>query len=276
MSQVAAVEVTSESSAPEASRRRLLWLLAAHALLPIVMRILLWTLRPGMSFAGYSIGMLPLYQVLLVGMWAGLGQMRFWQRAVVLLAGTSYVVVVWMTLASFGGGIYDALLHIVTATLWYLLIAVICAGTLLLLRLALYDLRRVPQPQAVDRNYRSRLGVRHMLLLTLVCALLITGTQLPHSLVGGNWPIVITLVMIAVVGWMALWATLTPGRYLARAALCLAAAVGVAALASVQYKIDAREAYSIVPGLVLTIASLLVVRSAGFRLLRRPADTLTD
>jgi hypothetical protein len=155
----------------------------------------------------------------------------------------------------------------VTAFAWYLLIALFFMLAFLGVRATFCELRRVPQPRRVDHLYRSRMGIRHWMATTLACGVLLTGTRLadPNGDVG---PLVMCVVLIGAAVLVVVWASLAPGRTLLRLALAMAAAVGVVALITVQFDTNWQEAASLLPGIVLVAVSLLVVRGAGYRLLR--------
>lgn len=134
---------------------------------------------------------------------------------------------------------------------------------------------------ATARDFQFSL--RHLFLFTVAVSLVLAGAELMKPFASAG---VITRVLVCVVILMcfveavlaAFWASLGQGRVLLRIPI----AVGLAALTGLipafYFRVD-REIYALSVGTatlaqVITIASLLVVRSAGFRLVRRLAPQI--
>lgn len=126
-------------------------------------------------------------------------------------------------------------------------------------------------------------SLRHLLLFTVAVSLVLAGAELMKSFAGAG---VITRVLVCVVIVLcfvegvlaALWASLGQGQVLVRMPI----AVGLAALTGLipafYFRIDPKSYVLCVAtaalAQVITVASLLVVRSAGFRLVRRLAPQI--
>lgn len=271
MTEVAIAELTVNGSTKVISRRRLRQLLAAHMLLPLVIPLLALAQPHVPTFVWQWVWLLMVYQVFLVSVWAGLVTNTPWRKALILVGGTAYICVSWYLVQRGSRFDWDAASYVATAFAWYLLVGSVSAGLLWIIRISFFDLRWVPQPEVVDAHYRNQLGIRHLLALTFVCGLLIAATRLPERLVGPWWPIGLFAVLIAAMIFAAIWSALTPGRVMGRLALTMLAAIGIVVLTSVQFDTSIWETMSLLPGFVLAVLSLLVVRSAGYRLLRHVA-----
>ncbi len=243
------------------SRQRLRALLIVQGLLPLILPVtaFVWPRPP--IFVWQSQGLVMFYQVLLVAIWAGLGARDWRRRVLVVVLGTTYIVVAWFVVriraADFA---WDRLLLVATPLVWYLLIATLFSGVLLVVQSTLVDLRRVPRPVVVDRNYASRMNIRHLLALTFVCGTLLAALRFPETLFDYAWPIVMIVVLIVAVTCAAIWATLAPGWPVVRVALAVAAALGIVPLVAWRFDNSLAEALALVPGFLLLVASLLVVR----------------
>jgi hypothetical protein len=209
-------------------------------------------------------------QACLLGFWAAFSAASGWLRLGGLVAGAVYLEV----LTAAGSNDDD-----------FLFMASIAAGViatvLLTTRLRWAELRRVeaagPRPDAEG----LRFSIRGLMLFTLGVALLMGGARGTRQAFGHLGPgLFVTAVWslsLVVLALAACWATLGPGRPWARVAAVSLGAVASGALFA--YGIGEDRSWESLGYFViitagqsaLVLASLLVVRSAGLRLLARSA-----
>ncbi|MEN6497759.1 MAG: hypothetical protein ABFD16_25960 [Thermoguttaceae bacterium] len=266
--------------------RRLRWLIAAHVVLGAT-SVLSVFLPPDARFQPvlWALCSVLLAQLMLLAFWAGMGGNRSVWRLLGALGGCAYVAV-WPLLISVllpyfaetssGEWIYVYLPALLLISVMVLLLT----GGCLVMRRWFVELRRLPQPIDTVRPPRFRYSILHLLVITSVVAVvlgLIRGARQDDSL-AAQWhsltlfalPIVVFLVNLV----CATRAALDPGPIGRRVSLVFVVAIllGIAlAFADRQDKI----AWWLLPcsALVMTIptaiviASLLVVRSCGYRLI---------
>ena len=264
---------------------RLRWLVVVHLVLAVV------------AGAGFMIRaevrFLPLLwaacavwlgQLMLLGFWAGMGTSKPVHRAFGTLFGVAYVgiwPIVGQVLSpyaqtpSIGGVLFDLGSKG--------MMVVLVAGVFLLFRRTGTELRHVADAADAGPPGRFQYSILHVLLIISVAAVVLglvqsargPGQTTPHA-----WRIVgrqaLLFVSMLVNFFCAAWAVLGPGRTRLGVSLVLLVAALLGMALSLGANMDRGPRWLLVSFIlifllatVIVIASLLVVRSCGYRLIRK-------
>ena len=248
-------------------------LLAAHIVAGLV---LAWTGIPAATaFPIALFGLFPLVfaEAGLIGFWGGLSAIRLVFRLFAVLAATLYLWAVFVVPIR-GGDIY-AVLPVIALTVVPIIVV------LVVLRHSRRKLRLVDVASAGPASEGFQFSIRHLLLATAIVAVVLgigrgvrtIGIAQSNMVAMATFPPCFIMVELAT-----LWAALGLGRPLPRLAVVVPTAFVVGAV-PVFYLPDlpGQETwrYFILPIIVtiqaiITAASLLVVRSCGWRLVSGP------
>lgn len=271
---------------------------AAYGVLPADIRFLPLML----ALASITIG-----QTMLLGFWAGMGLSRLRWRVIGALLGGAYLAL-WATLGgqlwnpstmSFGGFVVEFRRGVLTV---YVMIALV-AASFFLVRRWFSELRVVTGDEAASPG-KIQYSIFSLLVITTVAALLLGLARAAHRPENSDWleyPAEQSELQEARVahpadesGWRtaaatilpfacllidvlcAVWATLGTGRIRWRLAVVFVVAALLGLLESITMG-SAALAWWLVPGWILAslvlctviVASLLVVRARGYRLVAR-------
>ena len=258
----------------DAIPRRLWGLLASHVLLPFVCAVFLKT---GHYFPARAILGIPLYQLLIVSVWAGLSSYSFAARFWSYVLGTELVVAtltltMWIVSGPSRNPDRGVFWDFVIPGMISFSVSGLCTVCLLFLRPRLLQLQRVSNPTLIDRTYPSRLGVRHLLVVTALCGVVIAVTRIRFAEIGPPMPLIfviaILLTPVAASMFAVTWAVLAPRSPWLRLVVALFANIGAAALMVEQFDYQVSSMIAMLPGLLVFVLSLFVIRSAGYRLMR--------
>jgi hypothetical protein len=250
-----------------------LWvLLTFHVILPFAFA----SAAPVISTSTSELDLigLAIYQLLLVSIWAGLSALQLDQRLVIFILGT-IVVAAAHTFAMevmYGNPrvpmreIFFGFLNVSFAGTG------LCSACLLVARTRL-RLQWISPTVSIDQNYQSGISVGHLLLVTFLCAVSIAGTRIPIQGAGHSphflFVLAILLVPVVSASFALVWAVLTPRSSWLNLGLALAANVGAAALLIVQFDYPVGSMIlTMVPGLIVLLATLFALRAVGYRLIR--------
>jgi hypothetical protein len=266
--------------------RRLRWLIAAHVVLGAI-PVLSVFVPPDVRFLPvlWALWSVLLAQLMLLAFWAAMGGNRGIGRLLGALGGCAYVAV-WPVLvsilspysaeASAGEWILGYLTMLLLDTGMVLLLA----GGCLIMRRWFVELHRLPQPTDNAGPPCFRYSILHLLVVTSVVAVVLglmrsarqddsLATQW-YSLASYALPIVVFLVNLV----CAMRATLEPGRIRLKVSLVFVVAILLGIAQAFADRND-KVAWWLFPCFVLVmalptaivVASLLVVRSCGYRLI---------
>jgi hypothetical protein len=247
----------------------MLWLFVAHVVVGVAAALVTrlvgrFPQEWGYGFVGVIFG-----QTSLMGIWCGLGTTPWWIRLVGGVIGVGYLSI----LISLGVDEWDLSTLIVVAMAASLVVLV-----LLIARGFRVVIRQVSQPMAMTT--RIQFSIRHLMILTLVTACLISiGRFLQPVLPRGDMYFRLLLFALTggLVGVLPVWfilATRRPVPY----------GVGVVAVGALAgYWIGRFDEFSVAIWMTLTtteavvvVASLLVLRYCGYRLMRLPPNSLKE
>ena len=262
---------------------RLKVLLVVHLVLSIA-PVTIFLLPGGLLWLPviWALSGISLAEVMLLGVWAGLGSPTGARRWFAMLAGAAYIAA-WPAL------LHAISLHsvepFITNYAWlaplYAALAMLATGVLLLVRHRFAEVLRLCD-DAIPPSARRQFTVLHVLIATTIVGMLLGLSRASVGAdAGGAWLSAIGyLMMIVVCGInlaMCVWATLPPGHVLWRVLLVLVVAIllGMVSSYTLLYRLKTPEwrwwlffaqalSYAIPP--VIVVVSLLVVRSAGYRL----------
>jgi hypothetical protein len=138
-------------------------------------------------------------------------------------------------------------------------------------------LARVANPNELDRQYLSRIGIRHLLAITFCYGVVIAATGVlkrsadPPLPVAISFPLAIAILLGPLVtGLVALsWAVLTPRFGWLKLLIAIMANGFAALLMVIRFDFLPQLTLFALPGIAVFIASLLVLRRDGYRLVRR-------
>ncbi len=265
---------------------RLRWLLGVHLALAVVagagfvirgdIRFLpvLWVAN-SVSFA----------QLVLLSFWAGMGTSKPVHRRLGTLFGVAYVGI-WPILGQFlspyaqtptiGDVLFDLGSKGMTVVLF--------AGVFLLFRRAGTELCRVADPAEAGTSGRLQYSILHVLLIISVAAVvlgLVRSVRGPGHTPANAWRIAAGVAALVLVSMLvnlccAAWAVLSPGRIGLRVSLVLLVAALLGVALCLGANMDQGPRWLFAPFIVgfplltfIVIASLLVVRSCGYRLIAK-------
>jgi hypothetical protein len=246
---------------------RLRWLVLAHVAISLSTGMLAaWI---GFSPSGSNMAVavsvgIVFGQTSLLGIWGALGTSSWWKRLLGVVVG---MVCLGLLLDLSVGQPYRAN-HVIV-----LLATVLVAGVLLVVRCFRFRICGT----AVDRTavHRFQFSIRHLLILTFAVACLVSlGKWLGPHLIPATEPFRLAIIglLLATVGLMTVWPVLGTRHPLLPSMIATGVAAGLgfgltrlfphfAGMTAVWTTIPSVEALSLV-------ASLLVVRSWGYRLVR--------
>lgn len=257
-------------------RNRLRMLLAVHLVFGLATGRFCFAV--GGRLPGISLEFLPLVveiatvlaQACLLGLWAGFAPGAGWIRLAGLAAGV-LILEAGLWVANHGR---DNLVFLLTIS------AAVIAAVSLVLRRRGIELRHLPGVASSPSREGLRFSIRGLMAFTIAVALLLGGARGLRESFGHLGPslfaIVIWSTSFVILTLAAAWAMLGRSRPLPRAAVVLVVAAALGFLFA--YGIGERNAISFVYFMlcsviqsVLVLGSLLVVRSAGYRLVAREA-----
>ncbi len=260
-------------------------LLAAHLIVgvaPAAMYVVLLDTRYlPLMWALASVG---LGQLMLLMLWVGMGTAGPVSRIVGSLFGSAYLAVwpiVWQMLVGWSDRIFSPLDTFVVFALAYWAAVLVLGGAFLLV-CRLSDMRLIGSAEARASDSSSQYTVRQLLVLVTLAAVVLAASRLATSATQDPSEVsrqLTTVVNLFVLAAGAAWAALSPGRIGWRIIVVMLTAIG---LVFVQARgAPAREwpdwlwqvfgfrlMILILPTLIV-IGTLLVVRSCGYRLLRK-------
>jgi hypothetical protein len=257
-------------------RGRFIALVAAHMLLGLAMALFALSLRGKDAPEWQAIWFMALVcsEVLLLGAWAGLSAARLWKKALGLLAGTVWLGFLGASPASPGTpGVFPEVLAAVSMPT--LAVALLFGGSRWVF--ARMERRADWQPRPLAEEVQFSL--RSLIGLTILVALLLSLGRAVQWLEASNSSFLLVvgvLVLVAVLAAVILvWACLGDGRLLARLPL-MVMAMAALGLVFPFYLGGPEWRYVVWPAMLILMAvyagaSLLVVRSCGYRLVRLPA-----
>ena len=208
---------------------------------------------------------LVLSQASLLGFWAGLGLNRWYLRTAGLIAGVIYLEIIM----AFGAQDDDFFFLATFSTL-------ATAGILLVARYWQSELVLVAEKACQDQQEGLHFSIRGLMTFTFLIAVAMTGIRLYKEHFGsgpGIAAIALWSIGVVTLGLAAVWAALGLARPQLRCLFVLTLSVVIGAL--LPYAIENRwETYVYLISItffqiLIFIGSLLVVRSCGFRLVRR-------
>jgi hypothetical protein len=279
---------------PEHVRRRLRWLAAAH--LCLAATPMLWILVPD---GDWSLPMLwamcsvPVGGLMTLGFWVGMGRSRALLRIVAGLAGSAYLAV-WEPTAFVmkvsrqqPAVLSDWISSYLSMATPYGITVIMFGGMFLLMRYR-WTLTRRELGNAAPHKGELQFTVLNLLVIMSIVAVVLTlvhgsrGDSGATSASGQNWQLVAAYALGFVIYLIntacAAHAALSTGPIRRNILLVLLVSTlsGVAlSLAAHQdrlgYWFVACGAMTVLIPTIIVIASLLVVRSCGFRLTRSPA-----
>ena len=225
-----------------------------------------------------------LAQLMLLSFWAGMGTSKPVHRRLGTLFGVVYVGI-WPVVGAFLSPYAQApsIASIVLDLSSKGIMVMLFAGVFLLFRRAGTELRRVADPAEADAAGRFQYSILHLLLIISVAAVvlgLVQSVRGPDQPPTSAWRIVAVaaLVLVSMLFnlFCAAWAVLSPGRTGLRVSLVLLISTFLGIALSLATKMDqgprwlfvAQILVFVVPT-VIVVVSLFVVRSCGYRLVRK-------
>lgn len=203
----------------------------------------------------------------LVGIWGGVGLTRLAWRVPAVVAATAYVGTV--PIAIVDGRVGTDLAFLGVLSLSALTTLVVVGG----LRHSRLKLRLIEQANVSPPSKGFQFSIRHLLLATAIVATVLGLGQVVRAFAGewqGSLLAAITLLCFALLQLAMLWASLGIGRPAPRLAVVAPASFMLGAIPVFYLRRHTQQklAFVICIGLsaVITAASLLVVRSCGWRL----------
>ena len=249
------------SAAPTNPHRWIVWLVVAHVVVGLVGAAYLAesskTLR-STTFLG-----IVLSQTSLLGIWGGLGSSPWWKRVIGVVVGVGYLALL------LGVGISDLSLRMFLVVV---LATAFVATPLLVVRFFKVAVQLVPAPVAAVGGIQF--SIRHLMILTFVVACLMTIAEwvqpyLPHGeMFYRSLLIGVTFGLVGVLPVCFILAMRRPLLY----SVGLVAVGACAGYCLARIGDDNVGIWMTATGTEATaaVASLLVVRSCGYRLVRLP------
>jgi len=253
-------------------RLHLRWLVLAHVAIGLSTGILVaWTRSPSKPnlVATVFVGIV-FCQASLVGIWGGLGMSSRWNRLLGVMLGMGYLGLL-MDLCLVGYLTSDSHFIVSLATLPV-------AGVLLIVRC--FGVRICLTTVTKVAAHRNQFSIRQLLILTFAVACLMSLVKWlePHLLPVTN-PFLLALngLFRATVGLLLVWPVLGTRRPILPSTIAVAIAAGLGLCLLTWFP---PFAWTVVPWWMTVIsvealslvASLLVVRSCGYRLVRLPSS----
>lgn len=208
---------------------------------------------------------LMLSQTILPGIWGSLSTSPWWKRVIGMVSGVSYLVPV------LGIGINEVSIDTFVVVI---LVTSFVAIPLLIVRFFRIAIRQDAFP--VASAGRIQFSIRHIMILTIVVACLITIGKLvqPHPFRGQTIDLCLMALTFGVVGILPVWFVLATNWPTIFSIGVVAVGAGTGYCYGWLFRVEvvfwmtasATEALSVV-------VSLLVVRSCGYRLVRLPKKT---
>lgn len=282
MQDAEATHASSPIARATSKRRSRFWLLlAAHFI--VVPFFCIWSTVEGtVPFMLEFVLVIPVFgtvlaQSSLLGVWVAFSQATWWKR----LAGMVIGAIVLEIMLLFGA--QDDGFTLIAAMATGGIAAVFC-----LVRWRFADLRSFPNGEVLNGQDGVQFSISGLMLFTLVVAAMIIGARemRENAPVGPSFFVVsIWSLCFVLTGLAGAWAGLGLARPILRSLFVLLVAAALGGLFAYGINIDDRRIYSyIIPMMLIhagvLIASLLVVRSCGYRLLRKsvvlPVSAVAD
>lgn len=246
-------------SIPSHARRGIGWLIVAHIAVGAVGACLTGDspTLPGAAFIGIVMG-----QACLIGIWDGLGLTPWWRRAIGAAVGVTYLFVL------LGFGVAELNLEV------FLVVALTAALAAMPLLIARFFFRIVACADSlpVAGMGRIQFSIRDLMILTFVVACLATvgkwlQPQLPHG--DTLFSLLQFCISFGVVGVLPVWLVLATKRpVLFSIGLVPAGAFAGYCLARLTNDRVSVWVTAVAAEALVVAASLLVIRSCGYRLMR--------
>jgi hypothetical protein len=217
-------------------------------------------------------------EMLLLGMWIGLANARWWLKLIGLVAGTAWLVVLAISPdPSSAQYFWEELVPFIAIPV------VVFAGACWCGRHWLARMQQQNEWEPLPAANELQFTMKSLGLLILAIAVILALGRLTRDIDAGSGGFVVTVFTISLTallaGTMLIWACLGPGRISVRIPIAL---VGMAAVGLIfPYYVGGPEwRFLVWPVLTLVlsgyvVASLLVVRSCGYRLValeRKPSQ----
>jgi hypothetical protein len=262
------------------ARRRIRWLVIANVALGFAAPLALNFLPPApwwfKAASAIAIG-----QYMLLPCWVGLGIAGADRRWLPLMGGAVYLAVVqsmfvWIRSRSVPVGgvlVWLGVLSIINLVIVSVLALIVAA-----FRTKLASLRLFADPAPLDAASRWQLSLRELFIITLAAAVLLGLARYARVSDPTGPPVVLFMCLywsvLATTALCAVWAALAPGRIRWRVAGVFVASLFLGAVMSMARSFpdvasQIVNAFDLVPATAVVIASLLVVRSCGYRLVAR-------
>jgi hypothetical protein len=217
-----------------------------------------------------------LCQACLLGFWAAFSQAAVWKRLALLLVGAIYLEI----LVGVGGFMMGEDLNFLASSC-----SLVLAGILAFVRRKKAHLQHFPgqPPQSIPEGLRF--SIRGLMAFTLVFAVLVAGVKglREHSLNSSRiseiaYILALWSVFFVVTGLAAIWAALGRTQPFVRCTVVLTISVVLGGLFPYGFNAKTMDSFIYIISImvlqaVILLASLLVVRSCGYRFVRRtPID----
>jgi hypothetical protein len=266
---VAGVPTGKVPEARTLPRRRMVWLFAGHVAVGLIATVAMRMTGPGPQppFWGYAYVGLIFGQTSLLGIWTSLATSPWWMRMIGGAVGSGFLAIL------LGVGVDELSSETIAVVL---MAAGLVIFVLLVVRCFRIVIRQESQP--IFSATRIQFSIRHLMVLTFVIACLVTLGKLAQAFLP-NGDIYFRLLLFAVtggvVGILPVWFILAAKRPLpygggvvlvgAFAGFC----IGLRDMfdPAIWMSVTTTEAIAVV-------ASLLVVRHCGYRLVRLPSRSL--
>ncbi len=250
-------------AAPPVIRSGILWLVVGHFVVGLIGACVAYSAGRSPTFRGATFVGLSLGQTSLLGIWGGLGTSRWWKRGIGVGIGACYLCLVMAI------GIHEVNM----ASLIVVSVATSFVTSILLIvrffRVAIY-----PDSATPDKSGPVQFSIRHLLILTLVIACLISIIRLiqphfSHRDVRFSSELLHIALTFGVVGVLPVWFVLASrhpviyGFILVFVGVCAGCGLGVGRVGDLEVWMTATTV-----AMLVVILSLFVVRTQGYRLMR--------
>jgi hypothetical protein len=244
---------------PSVTTKRLAGLVICHVALGCALAF--WT-RPHSSSALWLSWPLILCEISMLAVWVSLANTFQWRRLIGAVAGLFYL---WVLMDA-AAGVHDIDVLILVCGLFFVTLFVMVSLRFTKLRLRQLDLD-VPLPATVAFQF----SIRQMMALTAVIAILFAIARS-----GLGWFLVLDTTFLALPTLLATWAALGLGLLRLRIPFALVACIAVGLISGFIHQAWMPYRFWLTVTLtqgIFSLASLLVVRTCGYRLLRTPPPT---
>jgi len=245
-------------------RRRILWLVVVHIVIGLIGALAAYSPSPDFLRAAF-VGIV-FSQTSLLGIWGGLGTNPWWSRLIGVVVGVGSLGL----LLGVGEPVWEVSYFIVSVGI------ALITGVLLVVRCFRVRICVATVDQAAA--HRMQFTIRQLLVLTFAVACLVSlGKWLAPHLTNATEPLLLTLIghVFATVGLLSVWPALGARHPVLPSLILIVLAAGVgfcfakflspmSGMASFWMTITSVEA-------LVLVASLVVVRSCGYRLVRLPS-----